>query len=127
MLKMGQCIQQFVYLPLSDGCTFPCDAVIWCYRTIAKYVAPKVGEDPVKSYEMYTSFWDLASTVSWEDLLEHKGVVCGAPDIAVVNGDISDPFGPDQLQIDAFFRYNSEPATFLQWSCQACSSISVNG
>lgn len=56
------------------------DAVIWYYRTIAKYVAPKQGEEAIKSYEMYTSFRDLASTVSWEALLEREAVVCGEPD-----------------------------------------------
>jgi alkanesulfonate monooxygenase SsuD/methylene tetrahydromethanopterin reductase-like flavin-dependent oxidoreductase (luciferase family) len=56
------------------------EAVIWYYRTIAKYVAPKPGEEPIKSYEMYTSFRDLASEVSWDALLERDAVVCGDPD-----------------------------------------------
>ena len=56
------------------------DAVIWYYRTIAKYVAPKQGEDAVESYEMYTAFRDLASSVSWDLLLERDAVVCGPPD-----------------------------------------------
>lgn len=56
------------------------DAVIWYYRTIAKYVAPEKGEKAVKSYEMYTDFRDLASEVSWDALLERDAVVCGSPD-----------------------------------------------
>ena len=56
------------------------DVVVWYYRTIAKYVAPKAGEDPIKTYEMYASFRDLASAVSWENLLEREAVVCGDPD-----------------------------------------------
>jgi natural product biosynthesis luciferase-like monooxygenase protein len=59
------------------------DAVIWYYRTIAKYVAPKRGEETVKSYEMYSSFRDLASEVSWDSLLERDAVVCGNPDFVV--------------------------------------------
>ena len=56
------------------------EAVIWYYRTIAKYVAPKKGEDAVKSYEMYSAFRDLASDISWDALLERDAVVCGEPD-----------------------------------------------
>jgi natural product biosynthesis luciferase-like monooxygenase protein len=56
------------------------DAVIWYYRTIAKYVAPKKGDEAIKSYEMYTSFRDLASSVSWDALMEREAVVCGDPD-----------------------------------------------
>lgn len=56
------------------------EAVIWYYRTIAKYVAPKQGDEPIKTYEMYTSFRDLASAVSWEALMEREAVVCGEPD-----------------------------------------------
>jgi alkanesulfonate monooxygenase SsuD/methylene tetrahydromethanopterin reductase-like flavin-dependent oxidoreductase (luciferase family) len=32
------------------------EPVIWYYRTIARYVAPKPGAAAVKSYEMYTAF-----------------------------------------------------------------------
>lgn len=56
------------------------DPVIWYYRTIAKYVAPKQGQDAVKSYEMYTAFRDLASSVGWEQLLERDAVICGEPE-----------------------------------------------
>lgn len=55
------------------------DPVIWYYRTIAKYVAPPKGEDTAKSYEMYSAFRDLASSVSWDALLERQAVICGDP------------------------------------------------
>jgi natural product biosynthesis luciferase-like monooxygenase protein len=56
------------------------DPVLWYYQTISKYVAPKPGEEAVKSYEMYTAFRDVASAASWEMLLERDAVVCGDPD-----------------------------------------------
>ncbi len=46
------------------------EAVLWYYRTIAKYVAPVPGQEAVKSYEMYTAFRDVASAATWELLLE---------------------------------------------------------
>jgi luciferase family oxidoreductase group 1 len=59
------------------------EAVIWYYRTIAQYVAPSKGHAAVKSYEMYTDFRDLASSASWEQLLEREAVICGNPDYAI--------------------------------------------
>ncbi len=56
------------------------DPVVWYYRTIAKYVAPKKGEEPIKSYETYAIFRDVASEISWERLLERNAVICGSPD-----------------------------------------------
>jgi natural product biosynthesis luciferase-like monooxygenase protein len=56
------------------------DPVLWYYSTISKYVAPNKGQDAVKSYEMYTSFRDVAASVSWEQLLERDAVICGDPD-----------------------------------------------
>jgi luciferase family oxidoreductase group 1 len=56
------------------------DAVLWYYRTIAKYVAPKRDESTVKSYEMYPAFRDVASVVTWDALLERDAVICGDPD-----------------------------------------------
>jgi luciferase family oxidoreductase group 1 len=56
------------------------DAVLWYYRTISQYVAPKRGEAAVKTYEMYTAFRDLASAASWDELLERDAVICGDPD-----------------------------------------------
>lgn len=59
------------------------DPVMWYYRTISKYVAPARGKEAIKSYEMYTSFRDLAAEVTWKDLLERKGVICGPPDLVI--------------------------------------------
>ncbi len=59
------------------------DPVLWYYRTIAKYVAPQVGQAPVKSYELYTKTRDLASTITWEQLLEAGAVICGDRDHCV--------------------------------------------
>lgn len=56
------------------------DAVLWYYRTIAKYIAPDKGQKAVKGYEMYTAFRDLASVADWEMLLEREAVICGSPD-----------------------------------------------
>jgi alkanesulfonate monooxygenase SsuD/methylene tetrahydromethanopterin reductase-like flavin-dependent oxidoreductase (luciferase family) len=56
------------------------DPVVWYYHTIAKYVAPKKGAAPVKSYEMYATFRDVASQISWDQLLERNAVICGPPD-----------------------------------------------
>ncbi len=56
------------------------EPVIWYYRTIAKYVAPQAGQAPVRSYETYSAFRDLASAVEWEQLVERDAVICGEPD-----------------------------------------------
>jgi natural product biosynthesis luciferase-like monooxygenase protein len=56
------------------------EPVMWYYRTISKYVAPKQGEQAVKSYEMYTAFRDVASQIDWEQLLARDAVICGDPD-----------------------------------------------
>ncbi|MEE9279777.1 MAG: LLM class flavin-dependent oxidoreductase [Myxococcota bacterium] len=56
------------------------DPVLWYYRTISQYVAPKKGEPPVKSYEMYEAFRDVAASVGWDMLLEREAVICGEPD-----------------------------------------------
>ena len=56
------------------------DPVLWYYKTISKYVAPKAGEKAVESYEMYTTFRDVAAKMSWEQLLERDAVICGEPD-----------------------------------------------
>ena len=53
------------------------DPVLWYYHTISKYVAPKVGQQAVPSYEMYTAFRDVASVATWEQLLEREAVICG--------------------------------------------------
>ncbi len=56
------------------------DPVLWYYRTISQYVAPKAGEAPVKSYETYAAFRDVAASASWQMLLEREAVICGDPD-----------------------------------------------
>jgi len=56
------------------------DPVLWYYKTISKYVAPGAGEKAVKSYEMYTAFRDVASSIGWDQLLERDAVICGEPD-----------------------------------------------
>lgn len=57
--------------------------VVWYYRTIAKYVAPPVGQAPVKSYEMYVRTRDVAATGTWDDFVARKAVICGDPDTVV--------------------------------------------
>ncbi len=54
------------------------DPVLWYYKTIAKYVAPKSGA--ISSYEMYAAFRDLASSADWDSLIERDAVICGDPD-----------------------------------------------
>jgi natural product biosynthesis luciferase-like monooxygenase protein len=56
------------------------DPVIWYFRTFGKYVAPKLGQPPVESYEWYTEIRDLASVVEWQTLLDHGAVFCGEAD-----------------------------------------------
>ena len=53
------------------------EPVIWYFRTFGKFVAPKVGQSPIKGYEWYTDIRDLASVVEWEPLIEHGAVICG--------------------------------------------------
>ncbi len=73
------------------------DPVIWYYRTISKYVAPPAGQEPVKTYELYTKLRDLAATVSWEQLLE-TGVICGDPDYCIERiSQMQEKFGFTQL------------------------------
>jgi natural product biosynthesis luciferase-like monooxygenase protein len=56
------------------------DPVMWYFRTFGKYVAPKLGQPPVESYEWYTQIRDLASVVKWETLLDPGAVFCGEAD-----------------------------------------------
>ncbi|MBE3604884.1 LLM class flavin-dependent oxidoreductase [bacterium] len=59
------------------------DAVLWYYRTIAKYVAPPPSQQPVKTYELYSQTRKLAETISWQQLLDAGAVICGNPDYCV--------------------------------------------
>jgi natural product biosynthesis luciferase-like monooxygenase protein len=56
------------------------DPVMWYFRTFGKFVAPKVGQPPIESYEWYTQIRDLASVVEWDTLLTHGAVICGETD-----------------------------------------------
>jgi alkanesulfonate monooxygenase SsuD/methylene tetrahydromethanopterin reductase-like flavin-dependent oxidoreductase (luciferase family) len=67
-------------------------------RTIAKYVAPSPGKEPVKTYELYTKTRDLASNVTWEQLLEAGAVVCGDRDHCLERiADLQKRFGLTQI------------------------------
>jgi natural product biosynthesis luciferase-like monooxygenase protein len=59
------------------------DAVMWYYRTIAKYVAPPPEQGAVKTYELYAKTRQLAETVSWNELLAAGAVICGDRDHCV--------------------------------------------
>jgi len=56
------------------------DPVMWYFRTFGKFVAPKLGQPAVESYEWYTQMRDLASVVEWQTLLDHGAVICGEAD-----------------------------------------------
>lgn len=74
------------------------DAVIWYYRTIAKYVAPPPDKGPVKTYELYAQTRKLAENISWEQLLEAGAVICGDPDHCIQRiSEIVNKYGFTQL------------------------------
>lgn len=74
------------------------DAVLWYYRTIAKYVSPPAGHDPVKTYELYTKTRDLAARVTWAELLEAGAVICGDRDHCIEKiAELRKNFGITQL------------------------------
>ena len=56
------------------------DAVIWYYRTFAKYVAPAHGKPAVPTYEWYTKARDFLEVVEWDAVVNAGAVVCGSPD-----------------------------------------------
>lgn len=51
------------------------DPLIWYYRTIAKYIAPRTGH--VASYEIYAKSRDLANEVTFDQLAAGDGLICG--------------------------------------------------
>jgi alkanesulfonate monooxygenase SsuD/methylene tetrahydromethanopterin reductase-like flavin-dependent oxidoreductase (luciferase family) len=53
------------------------DPVLWYYRTISKYVA---GQQVIPSYEGYAGARDLATHITWEQLIQNGAVICGTPD-----------------------------------------------
>lgn len=74
------------------------DAVLWYYRTIAKYIAPPAGQAPVEGYEVYAKTRDLAATISWEQLLEAGAVICGDRDHCIERiGQLRDLYGITEL------------------------------
>jgi natural product biosynthesis luciferase-like monooxygenase protein len=74
------------------------DRVMWYYRTIAKYVAPPSGEQPVKTYELYAKTRELAETITWEKLLEAGAVICGDRDHCIEQLDkIEKAYGVTQI------------------------------
>ncbi|MEE9278321.1 MAG: LLM class flavin-dependent oxidoreductase [Dehalococcoidia bacterium] len=54
--------------------------LLWYYRKIGQLVAPPPGQEAVTSYETYTDTRDLASKVTFEELIEGGAVICGTPD-----------------------------------------------
>jgi alkanesulfonate monooxygenase SsuD/methylene tetrahydromethanopterin reductase-like flavin-dependent oxidoreductase (luciferase family) len=58
------------------------EACEWYFNTIAKYVSVE-GDKPVKSYEMYNAFRDLAAAVDFDTLTEAGYTICGSPDYVV--------------------------------------------
>ncbi len=56
------------------------DAVMWYYRTFAKYIAPPQGRPAVETYEMYTAARDWLQTLEWDAIARSGAVVCGSPD-----------------------------------------------
>ncbi len=74
------------------------EPVIWYFRTFGKYVAPKLGQPPIESYESYTSIRDMASAVAWDQLLAHGAVICGDADYVTKRiADLRDVAGVDHL------------------------------
>jgi len=55
------------------------DAVLWYYRTLARYIAPPRGAGAAAGYEMYGQARDFLETVDWETVVERGAVVCGSP------------------------------------------------
>ena len=56
------------------------EAVMWYFRTFAKYIAPPQGQPAVKTYEMYTAARDWLQSLEWDKVVESGAVVCGSPD-----------------------------------------------
>ena len=74
------------------------DPVLWYFRTFGKFVAPKLGQPPVETYEWYTAIRDMASAVEWDQLLEHGAVVCGEADFVTERiAQIRDVIGVDHF------------------------------
>ena len=73
-------------------------SVLWYFRTLGKYVAPKVGQPSVPSYEGYETMRDMASAVEWDELLGHGTVICGETDFVTERvEEIRDVVGIDHM------------------------------
>jgi natural product biosynthesis luciferase-like monooxygenase protein len=59
------------------------DHVLWYFRTIANYVSPAVGQQPIEGYEAYAHIRHAAQTVQWDELVNSGAVVCGNPESCV--------------------------------------------
>ncbi len=55
------------------------DAVLWYYRTLARYIAPAGVARPTAGFELYSEAREFLETVDWETTLERGAVVCGSP------------------------------------------------
>lgn len=55
------------------------DAVMWYYRTLARYIAPPAGQVPVAGYEFYGTAREFLENVDWDTVVERGAVVCGSP------------------------------------------------
>ncbi len=55
------------------------DAVLWYYRTLARYIAPAGSAQARPGFEYYGAARDFLETVDWETTLERGAVVCGSP------------------------------------------------
>lgn len=74
------------------------EPVIWYFRAFGRHVAPKLGLEPIESYEWYATIRDMASVVQWEQLLEHGAVICGDSDyVGERITEIQQAFGIDHL------------------------------
>jgi len=56
------------------------DAVMWYYKTFARYIAPPKGAPAVKTYEFYAAARDAIASAEWDSIVASGSVVCGSPD-----------------------------------------------
>jgi len=55
------------------------DAVLWYYRTLARYIAPPPGTQSAESFAFYGTAREFLERVDWETVLERGAVICGSP------------------------------------------------
>ncbi|MDP2675808.1 MAG: LLM class flavin-dependent oxidoreductase [Dehalococcoidia bacterium] len=56
------------------------EAVMWYYKTFARYIAPPKGAPAVKTYEFYAAARDAIESAEWDRIVASGSVVCGSPD-----------------------------------------------